>query len=133
MNKILLIDETTFGKDEYSSFEGYVIHTQQAKYRVGIGNYQSCCENWGILTTFEDPQEFIGANLLQVDIVDEALNKKTIVEDMYEGGVVFVNFETDKGTFQIAAYNSHNGYYGHTVLVQKIVDDKTDVILKTAI
>ena len=34
-----------------------------------------------------------------------------------DGGVVFVNFDTSAGLFQLVAYNQHNGYYGHEVLV----------------
>ena len=35
------------------------------------------------------------------------------------GGIQFVDFVTDRGTFQLAVYNSHNGYYGHGILVLK--------------
>ena len=35
-----------------------------------------------------------------------------------EGGVMFVNLETDMGTLQFVAYNEHNGYYGHEAKVQ---------------
>jgi hypothetical protein len=60
--------------------------------------------------------EFIGAELLSVDIVDKALNKKTDI-DVYEGGIIFVNIETSKGILQFAVYNEHNGYYGHSARV----------------
>lgn len=42
-----------------------------------------------------------------------------------EGGIQFVDFVTNIGTFQLAVYNSHNGYYGHGIIVAK--DD--DILL----
>jgi len=44
------------------------------------------------------------------------------------GGICFVDFITTNGTFQLAVYNSHNGYYGHGIVVaidEKIVHDDT--------
>ena len=38
--------------------------------------------------------------------------------------VQFINFETDKGIFQLTVYNCDNGYYGHDVVV------KCDSVLK---
>lgn len=39
---------------------------------------------------------------------------------------MFVDIKTDKGVFQLTVYNSHNGYYGHSVVFLrddfKIVD-----------
>lgn len=34
-----------------------------------------------------------------------------------EANTVFVNVLTSKGLFQVTAYNDHNGYYSHHVLV----------------
>ena len=36
--------------------------------------------------------------------------------------IQFINFETDRGVFQLTVYNTHNGYYGHDIFIQ--VDDK---------
>jgi tRNA(Ile2) C34 agmatinyltransferase TiaS len=38
----------------------------------------------------------------------------------FEGGVMFVNIETNEGTLQFVAYNEHNGYYGHIAKVQSM-------------
>ena len=60
-------------------------------------------------------KKFIGSELLNVSIVDQEYNKKFLMEADFsveeENQVCFVTFETDKGDFQLAVYNSHNGYY----------------------
>ena len=55
---------------------------------------------------------FIGAELISSSITDTALQNHEI-PDLDSGDVMFVTFNTDKGDFQIVAYNIHNGYYGH--------------------
>jgi hypothetical protein len=85
-----------------------------------ISNYQSCCESWGHFLSEDNPAEFIGATLVDVKITDELLNKKRLSELDYldEGGVMFVDIETDRGVLQFVAYNSHNGYYSHSATVE---------------
>ena len=63
-------------------------------------------------------------SLLQMNKEEFEKHLKYGVED---GGTIFVNFETDKGTFQLTAYNSHNGYYSHTAkfIVNEIVITET--------
>lgn len=116
--KILRIEETSFpDKDrDYISYDGFIIITDKQSIKLGIDNGQSCCENWGYFMTNDDLGEFIGAEVMGVSIVDECL-KKEKAPDIYEGGVMFVNIETSNGTLQFTAFNSHNGYYGHTALV----------------
>ena len=36
---------------------------------------------------------------------------------MHLHNVQFVNFKTNRGTFQFTVYNCHNGYYGHDITV----------------
>ena len=98
------------------SYEGFVITTSKQEIKLGISDGQRCCERWGYFLTNDNPEDFIGANVLSVDIVDEILDKKKDVE-IYEGSVIFVNIETDRGTLQFTAYNEHNGYYGHDAIV----------------
>jgi hypothetical protein len=128
MEKILMINEEGFTiqkanwKDHY---EGYNVVTDQQIIKVGISSGQCCCENYGYLTTNDDINEFIGANLLSISITDQALNNKKIEELEYLdcGDTMFVNIETSKGLLQLVAYNSHNGYYGHNaVLISKQVN-----------
>lgn len=108
--------------DNYSEFEGYIITTDEQEIYVLIDNDQGCCEDFGTLTSYENPNQFVGAGLIKIDIVDEAMNKKkwdkATPYGLDAGKACFVNFETTKGTFQLTAYNCHNGYYGHEVLVK---------------
>jgi len=124
MEKILRIEETIFktSENDWSAYEGFQIITDQQTIKVGISNDQSCCERWGYLITNDSIDDFIGSELLNIIIVDSALNNKKIheIEYMDEGDAMFVNFETSSGVLQIVAYNCHNGYYGHgAVLISK--------------
>jgi len=118
MEKILRIEETSFAHgDQYrSSYDGYQIVTDKQTIKFGIADGQSCCEDWGYFTSNDDYEEFIGAQVLAVKVVDDAL-KVEKVPDVYAGGVMFVNIETDRGTLQFGAYNAHNGYYSHEAIV----------------
>ena len=85
----------------------------------------ACCEKWGHFWCNDNPQDFIGAELRTVSLTDTALNEAQMKandlnpnDKWFEGGVMFVNLETDKGTLQFVAYNEHNGYYGHEAKVQ---------------
>ena len=117
---ILSIEETSFtgGSQGWETiYEGFLITTNKQQIRMGIDNDGKCCENWGFFMTNDDLQEFIGARLLEVKIVDACLNVEK-APDIYEGDVMFVNFETSHGTLQFTAYNEHNGYYSHEVVVK---------------
>lgn len=106
-----------------SDMDGYVVETDKHIFRVLIENGQSCCESWGYLTSEDDLIQFIGNELLEVNLVDTAL-KQAVVDKEAEygfddGGIQFVNFVTDRGVFQLAVYNAHNGYYGHDIVIAK--------------
>ena len=107
--------------DSWSSYDGYKIITDKQEIFFGISNGQSCCENWGYFSTPDDLNEFIGTGLLEVKVVDTSLYTEKLKE-LYldEGQIMFVTFETTNGTLQFAAYNSHNGYYGHTAILRSI-------------
>lgn len=120
ISKIEEVENITFDGHDYPAFDGFKITTDKQEIMVLISNGQSCCENWGYLSAFENNKEredFLGAKLLKIEIVDTALNKKEwnskFEYGLDDGDVMFVNFETSKGVFQLTAYNSHNGYYGH--------------------
>jgi hypothetical protein len=130
MEKILRIEETVFktSKNDWSNYEGFQIITDKQTIQIGISNSQSCCESWGYLITNDSTDEFIDSELLNIVIVDSALNDKKIEEIEYldSGDAMFVNFETSKGLLQIVAYNCHNGYYGHNaVLISKQLNHET--------
>lgn len=113
----------------YQDMDGYKVVTEDHEMAVLIDNGQSCCESWGYFSSDDDLQQYIGAELKEVNLVDVALNVKKVEDNganfLDEGGIQFVNFVTDKGTFQLAVYNVHNGYYGHGIVVAK----DTEVLL----
>jgi hypothetical protein len=97
---------------------GYEIHTNKQVITCFIGNVSGCCENWGFITTEDTIQDFIGAKLLGINLIDMDYKTHPLTYDMEygdEGGFCFVDILTSKGTLQFALYNLHNGYYGHTV------------------
>jgi len=74
MNEIIeSIDNSGFEDDE-----GFVIVTNKQTICIGIRSGQSCCEEYGSFCANEDPQEFIGAELLSVAFVDESLETTEI-------------------------------------------------------
>ena len=120
MEKILDIKEDTWSTGKYSEFDGFVITTDNQIIKIGISNSQSCCENWGYLTTEDNIKEFIGTNLLSIQRVDTLLKKHKEVEELQyldEGDAMFINLETSNGLLQFVVYNAHNGYYGHEAVV----------------
>lgn len=123
MAKILKIEddgfsvksESTWGSG-FDSYDGYVITTDEGSIKVGVDNRSCCCENWGYLNSLDNPNDFVGAEVFSVKVVDEAL---VVYEnfEIYEGGAMFVNIETNKGVFQLVVYNEHNGHYSHDAVV----------------
>jgi hypothetical protein len=107
----------------YSSMDGYKVETEKHVFYVLIDNGQSCCENWGYMSSEDDLNYFIGSELIEINVTDTALNKKVLTqmdeELINSNEIQFVDFKTNNGTFQLAVYNSHNGYYGHGILVAK--------------
>ena len=98
---------------------GYVVTTTDQVIELLIDNVGDCCESWGWFWSNDNPQDFIGAELIGVEVVDTALGVATLdkVGSLDGGGVMFVNLKTSVGVLQFTAYNSHNGYYGHTATV----------------
>lgn len=107
----------------FAAMDGYKIETDKHIYHVLIDNGQSCCEDWGYLSSEDNFNNFIGSELREVNLTDTALNTKTLEKEipygLDGGGIQFVDFVTDKGVFQLAVYNSHNGYYGHGIVIGK--------------
>ncbi len=131
MEKILEIkkvDGYKFKPEGYHAYDGFEVVTDKQKILVLIDNDQNCCEKWGYLSSFDDSKEFIGSDLLKIELVDECLNKTELKKIEDEKGddvqAIFVNFETSKGLFQLTVYNAHNGYYGHKV---KIISNNLNI------
>ena len=130
METIISIKETTFRKynDDYGFYEGYEITTDRQTIKVGISSQQSCCERFGYFMTEDNLNEYIGANLISITHTDTEMTTKLIKELYldYDPDTMFITFETNQGSFQFVAYNSHNGYYGHkaTIISEQLnIDD----------
>ena len=73
---------------------------------------QSCCEHRYMMTD-DDLTEFENSKLLDIE-----LKSAPDQEDEYgTHEVQFLDVKTDKGVFQMANHNEHNGYYGGFWLV----------------
>lgn len=112
----------------HSSMEGFSIETTKHIFVVLIDDQSSCCESWGHIHSADDINEFVGAKLSKVRLTDKALNSIIVERHGHAeygfdgGGIQFVDFLTDRGKLQLAVYNSHNGYYGHGIVIA--VDEK---------
>jgi len=116
IERIESISETE-RRDGWQEYEGFEVVTSQQRIFLGISNSQSCCEDWGYFWSNDATEDFIGAELRNVKITDQCLNTEKAPK-VYEGDVMFVTLETDRGDLQFVAYNEHNGYYGHSAIVR---------------
>lgn len=120
MEKITKIEEVfdyeVDGQPRYD-YDGFVITTDERQIKFLISNDRCCCENFGHLASLDDLNQFIGAELHSVGVVDTSLCTSKLDErSIATEECVFVNLETSAGQCQFTVYNSHNGYYGHNVL-----------------
>ena len=99
---------------------GYNIETNQQVISLKINNQSDCCESWGFLTTEDKLEEFLGAELLGIEVIDTDYKAHPLTKD-YDfcdgGSACFVDLLTSNGKLQFAIYNDHNGYYGHDVII----------------
>lgn len=119
MEKIISIEHGNFVIDgkAYCRYSGFIIKTDKQIIKLGIYDEDICCENWGYFMSNDNFNDFIGASLISLNIVDDCLMPKKLENKFYEGGTMFVSLETTAGTLQFTAYNSHNGYYSHEAVV----------------
>lgn len=134
MEKIIKIRDYE-AKEGYENVAGFEVLTTMQSIKLFIGNDSCCCERWGYFWCNDNPQEFVGSELRGVKLTDTALNEVQMQandlnpnDKWFEGGVMFVNLETDKGTLQFVAYNEHNGYYGHEAKVQCTQLTHTEIV-----
>lgn len=104
---------------------GFQIETTKQVIEVGIDDDRCCCESWGMIWSVDDYKQFEGSFLKNIEVVDTALNKEKLAEEgvdindmWFEGNLMFINFETARGLFQLAVYNKQNGYYGHKAYIK---------------
>ncbi len=106
--------------------EGYLIETEKATYYFLIDQDQCCCESFGYLSTPDDFNDFVGADLLSIKrvTVNDCVKQNDLEERMNQefdpAQTMFINIETSNGLLQLAAYNEHNGYYGHYVIMGRL-------------
>lgn len=105
------------GTHRTKACEGYVVTTDKQVIRMGIDGDPQCCEVWGHFASEDDFDQFIGAELLRINLVDQALRVYELKESEY-ACLMFVNLETDRGVLQFVVYNDHNGYYSHQAFVE---------------
>ena len=72
---------------------------------------QSCCEA-RYTTTDDAVEEFVGATLVDVDLLDA----DTIEDDYGVHEQQFLRVQTDRGDMTFVTHNEHNGYYGGFLL-----------------
>lgn len=123
MEKILEIKPYT-SAEKYDGMEGFEVVTDKQSIKLMISSGQSCCERSGYFWCNDNPQDFVGADVIGVRLTDTALNQAQMDENAldpghkyFEGGCMFVDIETSIGPLQSVAYNEHNGYYGHEARV----------------
>lgn len=118
MAKITNISEVSFKSEaSWGTYDGLVVSLDNGTdVKVGISDGQSCCENWGYITSEDNYEDFIGAELISVAGVDSKLAHVEL-QEIHEGDMMFVNFNTSEGVLQFVAYNEHNGYYAHEAVL----------------
>ena len=115
-DKIIEIKE--FSTDKY---DGFYIKTDKQVIKFGISNGQDCCEHWGSISSNDDFSDFIGAEILEIKTMDTDKNLNVLVDmpdDVHLESCMFINVETTADTLQFVLYNEHNGYYGHSVVIE---------------
>lgn len=112
-------------ESDLNGFDGYVITTNERVIKLLIDNSQCCCESWGYCDTADDLKDFIGDELIKINTVccDQSNErfKQLLGEYEYDSlieNAEFIELVTNSGVLTFAVYNSHNGYYGHNVLIQ---------------
>lgn len=118
------------GHEGYHKEAGFQVRTNEQLITLAIEDESSCCEQWGYFLSEDDIAKFVGSDLLGVSITDMNLTSHSFipgdgVDDknaihLDEGDTLFVNIETTEGKLQFAAYNAHNGYYGHKARVSSL-------------
>lgn len=131
---ILVIDEVKDYEFQAVDYDGFRIITNKQEVLLLIENGFSCCESYGYFVCDDNINAFIGCELKDISTIDTKLIKETLLKIVDNtsrigaesiqsilnhkyGNLMFIEVLTSKGTLQFAAYNAHNGYYGHTALV----------------
>lgn len=105
-----------------SDYIGAIINTDKGEIRLGIANYQCCCESWETsVTDNTDGNTKLPFDINLINIEDIPLDS-----DYDEGGKIKIEFSNnDKLFFTVVLENHHNGYYSHSLYLS-IFDDLID-------
>jgi hypothetical protein len=135
VDKILRIEESFRGNKKLKDFDGYTLETREKIYYIAISTGQSCCEEYGTIQSNDNLSEFIGSEIKDItysncadysdcEIFEKAVSPGYSAYNVFD--CAFIDVNTDIGSFQLAVYNLHNGYYGHDI--QVIVEDKVNTL-----
>lgn len=116
IEKILKIEDA----DNFNH-DGFKISTSKQDIYILIDNRISCCETTGYFSTPDVLTDYVGSELLGIELTDTELMTDVIDCEGINVGVdncMFVTIKTTLGDFQLTVYNDHNGYYGHTAMVR---------------
>lgn len=95
-------------KNKHGMMEGYTVFTDKHEYLMIIDEKICCCGIWKCFESEDDLQYFVGADLINVQLTDTLLNKAKLKEldNIYLEctEIQLINFETDRGVFQLPAY-----------------------------
>lgn len=131
--KVVNKEEPWFKTQVYpgEQYCGVSVFTKERVISALISPDRRCCEQFGSILSEDDLSQFIGSRLKRVyltntscrtEYIDYILSLKSTSAEQYK--IQFINFETDKGMFQLTVYNADNGYYGHDIIIQ--VDDNVE-------
>jgi len=142
-NKTILeikeVEDVAF-KGRYAKFDGYRLALSGfISIYLLIENGQACSEEYGYISTNDNLQEFVGATILKIELSNE-IELIDLTEIKKLSGLVkdefyaeFITIYTSKGSFQLAVYNAHNGFYGHQVLCILKNENHIDYIIDKVI
>lgn len=105
------------GVNQWGREAGYRVVTTEQVVTLAIDSETWYCEDWGYVL-HGDPAQHVGAELRGVAISDTNRTGREFTHPQrgpgpWEPHVLLVDVETDRGTLQFAAFNSHDGDYAH--------------------
>jgi hypothetical protein len=126
IRSICVINEDSYSY--YEKIKGYKIITSRGQIiKVTLEMRSLCCEKFDIMMVNKKGEiyelnKFKDAILFSVGFGTKLMCNSLLVgissehfKEMSDYQKVFVNIKTNKGDFQIFAYNDHNGYYPHDI------------------
>lgn len=101
--------------------EGFDIKTNKQIINIGIEDGQYCCEEFGCVSSEDDLIKFVGASIISIQLTEKSLIKYDVdLYNLQSGGAMFIDINTNIGTFQFVCYNKHNGYYDHKAYIKSV-------------